>query len=48
MAQTTTWSVSNMERNTSTEGVKHPWCWARWDDEYKGSKGLVWYEDEKP
>ena len=30
------------------EGVQHPWCWARWDDEYKGSKGLVWYEDYKP
>ena len=27
------------------EGIKHPWCWGRWDDEYKGSKGLVWYQD---
>jgi len=30
------------------ENINHPWCWARWDDEYKGSMGLVWHEDEKP
>ena len=30
------------------EGVQHPWCWARWDDEYKATMGLRWYEDYKP
>jgi len=30
------------------EGVQHPWCWSRWDDEYKADMGLVWHEDYKP
>ena len=30
------------------EGVQHPWCWSRWDDEYKKSMGLVWHEVSKP
>ena len=27
------------------EGVQHPWCWARWDDEYKATMGLRWYKE---
>ena len=24
------------------EGVQHPWCWARWDEEYKRAMHLHW------
>jgi|TARA_R110002073_G_C9373073_1_gene572343 hypothetical protein len=27
------------------DGIKHPWCWDRWDDEAKASHNLTW-EDE--